>query len=311
MSGQCIAGNRFTILVGDLTTHDCRVMDGAAQMLQDGQGNLLFVNYFGSQRFGTTRHGHGFLAKSLIRGDFEQALRLAIATPARADRPVEKAFKSILGECWGQWGKALRKLPMLPYRRAVEVLCNGDFRAAFAALPYFLQQINVEAYQSFLWNATASALILQRCAKERVWDAHDPLRLMNFVAFDATDDELRGMIVPLLSPSSKLEGPWAESAQAVLKSEHIGVADLRVPGMARPFFGSAPRRLMVEAREFFMTRPDRDERDRRSFQRRVVFELPRGAYATVLLAALGQTGETKDRDRDRGRSRNRPSERRR
>jgi tRNA pseudouridine13 synthase len=215
-------------------------------------------------------------------------LRLAIATPARADRPVEKAFKHILHECWGDWGKALRKLPTLPYRRAVEVLkSSGDFRAAFTALPYFLQQINVEAYQSFLWNATASDLV-RRCPKQRVWEARDVLGLTSFVAFKAVEEELRDMIIPLLSPKTKLEGPWALAAQAVLKREHIGLSDLRIPGLPRPFFGEAPRRLMVEASGFFLTRPDQDQRNRRLFQRRVEFELPRGAYATVLLAALGQ-----------------------
>lgn len=290
LGGGDIAANRFSIVIFDLSMHNCRNMDGAAKMLGTGvEGELAFVNYFGSQRFGTTRHGQGFLAKRLIKGQFEEALKLAIAVPAAQDRPADKAFKHILADHWGDWRAALRKLPNLGNRRAVEVLAGGgDFRAAFAALPYFLQQINVEAYQSYLWNATAGELVTRLCPKERVWDAVDPLRLMRFAAYDALDESLRGLVLPLLSPGTKLQGPWADAAKSVLQQEGIGVEELRIPGMKRPFFGEAPRRLVAVAKGFGMTRPDADLRKKGRFTRRAAFELPRGCYATVLLAAMGQ-----------------------
>ncbi len=36
---------------------------------------LGVVNYFDSQRFGSLKHGQGYIAKDLIRGDFEAALQ--------------------------------------------------------------------------------------------------------------------------------------------------------------------------------------------------------------------------------------------
>ena len=92
---------------------------------------------------------------------------------------------------WGRWAEALRKLPPCPARAAVEVLAlGGDFREAFAALPYFIQQINVEAYQSYLWNAITSELLGRVCPAGALWEAEDPLGLMRFARIRSLEQVL-------------------------------------------------------------------------------------------------------------------------
>jgi tRNA(Glu) U13 pseudouridine synthase TruD len=61
-----------------------------------------------------------------------------------------------------------------------------------------------------------------------------------------------------------------------------------VPGLRRPDFGEAPRGLFAEAAGFALDPPTADELFADRLRRSVRFELPRGAYATVLLRALGQ-----------------------
>ena len=65
--------------------------------------------------------------------------------------------------------------------------------------------------------------------------------------------------------------------------------ELRIPGLRRPVFGEAMRPLFVEARGFEIGQSEADDLGRAGRLKRMVkFELPRGAYATVVLRALGQ-----------------------
>ena len=301
-----IAANHFEIIVRDLSQEACHDMDEAAALLTvpvdlgatpkrrlpGDVSDLLIVDYFGDQRFGSARHGKGFLARHLIRGRFEEALRLAIATPARKDSRNQKEFKRAVAEGWGKWAELAKSLPRYPERRAIEALAAtaGDFRAAFAALPHFFQFLCVEAYQSHLWTATARLLIAQRCAEAGpILEAADPFGKMLFPASAAVPEDLRGLVLPVLGHDSPLEEPWKSAAEAVLTNEGLTTADLSIPGLRRPSFGAAPRPLFVTAEGFVAAPAEHDEiTGGRRFKRALQFNLPRGAYATVLLRALGQ-----------------------
>lgn len=292
-----IARNRFHITMRNLTPQESADLDEAAQLLTvsgaDGKPALRIVNYFGDQRFGSARHGQGFIARHLIKEDFEGALRLAIATEARKDRMEQKKFKRLLVEQWGKWSAVLPRLRRCPERKAIERLANssGDFRAAFCALPYLLQQLSVYAYQSYLWNAIARRMIEKLCTPlGKVLAVEDPFGEMLFPATEATPPDLAVLEIPLLAKKTVLIEPWKDAAGEVLQAEGIAVTELEIPGVRRPFFGEEPRALFFSAQEFHLARAERDDSadNPKRLKRSIAFALPRGCYATVLLRALGQ-----------------------
>lgn len=301
IAASSILGNRFEIMVRDLTRRESEAMNEAAELLavdrREKSGlpaSIRIVNYFGDQRFGSARHGQGFLAKHLIAGDFEAALKLAIATPSRKERREQAQFRKLAAEGWGRWPELAASLPRSPERAAIEHLAKkpDDFRGAFAALPYFEQQIAVESYQSHLWNETARRLIQRDCPAEGgMIDADDPFGVLRFPAAASVPPSLADLDLPVLGRRTELAAPWGEIAAKVLREEGFsGPADLHIPGLKRPYFGEASRRLFIDARDFAIGTPQKDEMDPRGqrFRRRVVMELPRGAYATVVLRSLGQ-----------------------
>jgi tRNA pseudouridine13 synthase len=290
-----IAANGFQIVVRALTEEACRDMDQAIGLLslpQDpasGQRSLRVVNYFGDQRFGSARHGHGFLAKHLIRGEFEEALKLALAVPARKDHRSVKEFKRAVEIGWGNWKELLPRLRRCPERAVIERLARSpkDLRGAFCELPYFFRQLCIYAYQSWLWNSIARRLVAERCAEPGpVLSAEDPFGEMLFPAAACVPEDLAELDLPLLGYKTELKEPWTAAATAVLTEEGITTAQLRIPRVRRPFFGEEPRRLFVLASKFVASPEEPDGQGR--FVRTVAFELPRGAYATVVLRALGQ-----------------------
>src|SRR5262245_45031895 len=245
-----ISANHFTVVVRDLGAEASREMERRADLLTvagGGARRLVFVNYFGDQRMGSARHGQGFAARPLIRGDFEEALRLLIGTPARKDSGVMREFTRGLAGKWGRWKEVVDELPRCPQRRAVEVLAaGGDFRDAFGVLPYMIQQLCVEAYQSHLWNAVAREMV-ERSSAHRAppIQAHDAFGVMLFPT--AVDAAWHTLDLPMLAPDTTLAEPWRAAAEAVLKREEIALTDLRIPGLRRPAFGEAPRPLLVAA----------------------------------------------------------------
>ena len=336
-----IDGNRFEIVVRDLSKQQSTEMgmragrlameevkegsDEASETragkpvpLEDNTGgtpvarNLVILNYFGAQRFGSARHGAGFLAPLLMRGEFEGALKLSIGTPARKDTGKTREFSRMCATHWGQWKKLAAELPRCPERRAIETLAaGGSFAKAFEQLPSFTQQMSVEAYQSHIWNSAArriaermAAEFTQRwqreggdeAAKKTAFRPVAPLRaddefgVMLFPTARMVDPTWRAVVMPVLGPKTELAAPWGSAAAEALKEEGIKQEDLRIPGMRRPFFGEADRPLFVTAEGFEMTDPEKDDLTPggKKVKRTVRFSLGRGAYATVVLRALGQ-----------------------
>jgi tRNA pseudouridine13 synthase len=307
MAAPVIEGNRFTIVIRGIAKETSQEMDRRAALLAEageaaGPGQprrLVIANYFGAQRFGSARHGKGFVAIHLMRGEFEQALRLAIGTPARKDMGKTREFTRMLAAKWGEWAQLAGGLPRCPERKAIELLASrtqesrateADFREAFGALPYFQQTMVVEAFQSELWNRTAHGVIAGSCVDPPPLKSDDQFGEMLFPAVASIRQGIRALQLPLLAPGVPLTDPWRASAAAALAEHGLELADLRIPGVRRPYFGSADRSLFVEARDFLLTPAEPDEFSSTPARRKRVarFTLPRGAYATVVLRALGQ-----------------------
>jgi tRNA pseudouridine13 synthase len=298
LAAAAIRANTFDLVIREIQQAELSELDRRADVLKVIEATaptIAIVNYFGDQRFGSARHGEGFAAAHLARGDFEAALRLLIATPARKDTGGRRAFTRVAAQAWGHWDQMLPSLPPIPERRCIEVLARGgDFREAFAALPNFVKVMCIEAFQSHLWNATARRMVESlspRCSHALLRTA-DEFGEMVFPAAPDVPASWFHTMVPMPAADVAPAEPWAGAMTEALDEMGLDLAQLRVPGLRRPAFGTALRPLMVRATEFSMDVAEPDDLSKarpRRFKRRVRFELPRGAYATVVLRALGQT----------------------
>lgn len=286
--------NAFTIVVRDLTRERNQRMNEGLRRLSPARDDsaLSFLNYFGDQRFGSARHGDGLAGPKLCKGDFEAALKLLIGTPARKDTGARRQLTRACATHWGNWKTVLANSAPHSERRAVEVLASGGtFRDAFEALPSFLQQLSVEAYQSSLWNRTLARMCTDAALTPERGNATSADGICETLLFP--DSKLlpaswRGLEVPMLSPAVHLVAPWGDAATAELKQEDLTPRDLRIPGLRRPAFGEAMRPMLATAREVSVAPPEKDSFEPKRLARTMSFTLPRGAYATVLLRALGE-----------------------
>src|SRR5512137_1507282 len=101
LSAENTTSNRFAVTVRDLSEEDVARLPGAVAEVR----RIGVVNYFDSQRFGSLKHGQGFIVKDLMRGDFEVALRNVLARPSELDRSDDARVKGFWKDHWGEWGR--------------------------------------------------------------------------------------------------------------------------------------------------------------------------------------------------------------
>jgi tRNA pseudouridine13 synthase len=279
-----IRANRFTITLRSLAEADVTAAEVALREVE--QAGL--PNYFDDQRFGSVGAGREFVAREMVFGRFERALWLALAAPYEFDRADAKREKAVLRESWGDWAAAKAKLPKGHARSLVDYLVHhpGDFKGAVARLRPELQGLYLSAYQSYLWNRMLAAWLTRNFGAENL--AAVELKLGRVpVPLRVPDDkraEWEGLMLPL--PSARLKpdpsAAWSGIVDEVLRDEGLTLGDLRVKGVQKPFFSKGDRAGCVRPAGL-AHEAAADDRNSGRKKLTLIFDLPRGSYATMLV----------------------------
>ena len=247
-----------------------------------------FPNYFGEQRFGSARHGKGFLAKRLVLGDFEGALKLYLAGWSSEDRAIVKEFKKFVSDHWGDWEECLRVAPRSNERSVLAYLKDhpGDFLKAINLINPRMLSLYIAAYQSYLWNEMASEFIRINLLEDELISF--PYVVGEMVFYKTLPESLfhgfRRIEIPLVDrkvefPSGKIR----EIAEEVINREGVAARDFSLNKIKRAFFKSVLRKLIAFPEELEVSDPAPDEIYSHKFKIIVSFFLHPGTYATVLL----------------------------
>ncbi len=157
-----LAGNAFEIRVRDPDRPDTATTI-TEQLRSFAGGQTVGVpNYFGQQRFGSRRPVSHDVGLAIVRGDWEQAVMTYVGNPSeREPEQTQEARRFV--EKSRDWQQALEEFPRyLGYERSMlHRLAEGgdepaDFRAALETLPTNLQQLFVNAAQSYIFNQILS-----------------------------------------------------------------------------------------------------------------------------------------------------------
>ncbi len=245
-------------------------------------------NYFDDQRFGSVGDPPEFVAKEMVFGRFENALKLALAAPYEFDRTDANREKALLKQHWSDWPTLKAKLPKGHARSLVDYLVThpSDFKGAVARLRPELQGLYLSAYQSYLWNQMLAGWLTRNIGSGNL--AEVELKLGRVPVPVRMPEEKRGewetLVLPLPSARVKPEptAAWFPLAEEVLRAEGMTLAELKIKGMQKPFFSKGDRAGCVRPANLSHAA---ETDDLNSGKRKLTlrFDLPRGSYATMLV----------------------------
>ncbi|BDG01748.1 tRNA pseudouridine(13) synthase TruD [Anaeromyxobacter oryzae] len=287
LSAANTTSNRFAVTVRDLSDDDVAKLPASIAEVR----RLGVVNYFDSQRFGSLKHGQGFIVKDLMRGDFEVALRNVLARPSELDRSDDARVKGFWKEHWGEWG-ARNPFPGAERYQAVTKWLRThpqDYRGALLRTEPRWRALQVFAYQSWLWNEGVKQFLRDVVGiRDLLAVKYQAGTLLFPHALDADRARLLGqMSFPLLAPATRFSDPRVErAALSVLGREDMTLASLAVPGTPEIHFEPEERPLLVHPGRLAVGEARPDELNRGRFRVNVAFTLPPGAYATLVVKRL-------------------------
>jgi len=287
LSAANTTSNRFAVTVRDLSEEDVAKVPGSAAEVR----RIGVVNYFDSQRFGSLKHGQGFLVKDLMRGDAEMALKNYLARPSELDQSPDARVKEFWRDHWGEWERrnphagADRYAPVVRWLRKHP----GDYLGAFLRTEPRWRALQVFAYQSWLWNEGVKQYLRDVVGVSRLLSIRYQAGTLLFPRELDRDTarELEHRTFPLLAPTSEIADPRVRrAALSVLEREKQSLSDLRVEGAPQIHFDPEERALLAFPGKLVVgeARPDEMNRDRLKVN--VAFTLPPGSYATLVVKRL-------------------------
>jgi tRNA pseudouridine13 synthase len=307
LSTYYLLGNNFTIRIKAIklseATIEKRITETARAL--DAIGGI--PNFFGHQRFGTTRPITHLVGKALVEGDFEEAAMLFLAKPSVHEHPSSRNARKEL-QSTQDFKKALQNFPrQLRYERLMLRYLVGnpeDFVGAFRQLPVKLQALFVQAYQSYIFNRFLSERIKNgfSLGKAEVGDyvvnvERSGLPMVN-VAKVANAENLSKanelvksgrmqLALPLIGIKQRLsQGAMGQIERQVLEEEGVKTENFRVDAIPETSGRGGLRAVVATVKSFKVHAISACATNQRAHRADLSFMLLRGSYATVLLREI-------------------------
>ena len=295
-----LLGNNFNITITNISKPESEIRDCLAQTIKelDTMGGL--PNFFGHQRFGTTRPITHLVGKALSVGNFEEAAMLFLTKTSIYEHPESRCAREQL-EKTRNFELAKENFPkQLRFERLMlSHLAEkpDDFVGAFQRLPLKLQALFVQAHQSYLFNRFLSGRLMAGLPLDTavigdyvvgVERSGLPLtavaKVVTCESLDTVNRQIRlgklRVALPIFGAKQTLsQGVMGEVEREVLDSENVADAPLRLNELSRVGGRGGLRTVLTPVHDFKLEKVSGD-------LAQVSFTLNRGCYATVVLREL-------------------------
>lgn len=290
-----LRGNRFSIRVRGVGIADALT----AQRVLSRLAVSGVPDRFGPQRFGITGDNHR-IGAAMLRGEWSEALALLLGPSPNPTDPL-RAMRAAFAE--GRYDAAFEACPRV-YRAEQRALCalasGADAERAFAAIDSVSREFYVSGFQSAVFNAVLDAR-LDDGTWNQLTEGDVAMRVTSRDEFLVTAAELAKPDLDArvrsgeLSPTGPMWGPAmrvplgepGRIEREALEKTGVGATELER-------FGSSFRGLVEGARRpmrVAVIDPEVESgADGNGPFVRCAFELPRGAFATVVMDEVMKNG---------------------
>ena len=264
ISKKDMLGNYFEIRVSDLN-----------DALPSFSGNENILNFFGYQRFGSKRPITHLVGKSIIKGDYEEAIEYLLNFSSKYDSEKNNEIRKLISER----NSESEIIELLPYsmdieRNLLRQLSNdNDSKNAIRSIPLTLRRFYIQAYQSFLFNKTLS---LAYEFEEQLFapENDDVCFDKNFVLGKFENDSSQKLAIPLVGHSYYKKSRFDYYIKKVLEEELLTPKDFFIKDFQELSIDGGFRNASINYLNFQI------------HENLIKFQLSRGSYATIVLREI-------------------------
>jgi tRNA pseudouridine13 synthase len=298
-----LLGNHFKINITNITQQNPDTLNTQINQTIDEITKLGGLpNYYGHQRFGTTRPITHYVGKAIFEGNFEEAALLFLSKPSPHEHP-ETCKARIELQQTRDFKAALEYYPkQLRYERLMLKYLTekpNEYLKAFSVLPLKLQVLFVQAYQSYLFNRFLSERIKANLSinQAEVGDfvvgvERTGLPLVNMSQTVTVQNQTKlneailagkmRLALPIVGFKQKLSsGLMGELEQRVLQQENVNLKHFHVTANPRIGNRGSLRTALTPLKDFKHLNTVQTIDGLITVT--ITFTLLRGCYATILL----------------------------
>ncbi len=264
ISKKHMLGNFFEIIVSETTAE-----------LPSFSDDQKILNFFGYQRFGSRRPITHLVGKSIIQGNYDDALDYLLNFSSKYDSEKNNELRKLISERKSE----SEVIELLPYSMDIErnllrqLDSDKDPKNAIRSIPLKLRRFYVQAYQSFLFNKTLSM------AYEYEEELFSPT--VNDVCFDKNfelgkyqNEPKQKLAIPLIGHSYYKKSRFDFYIKKILEDESLLPKDFFINDFQELSLDGGFRNASIDIQNF-------------SIQKNLVkFQLSRGSYATIVLREI-------------------------
>jgi tRNA pseudouridine13 synthase len=315
-----LVGNQFEITVRDLkriqVVH-CPPLSAEESLVDCDRSHIEymvrriekhgFINFYGQQRVGTPGSVQEVgvrafdIGEAMLQQDFRKAIELLMQGTTNREteevRRVRKAWKDSNGDP-SVTLKAFQGADIMPRERAVLKGLNrhpDNPLEALRSLSHNMRMFYVNAYQSYIWNLVASKRIEKYGSKVMKGDLYfenenrqrDEVKLVKSEE-EALSIEIHQVVLPL--PGYSVQYPENDIGKLyndLLQQDKVTFEKTEIQeGSAKGSY----RKLIARPKEL---RVEIDESGAQCNSMKLIFQLPKGCYATMFLRELMLTTVTR------------------
>ncbi len=307
LSTYYLLGNSFKIRIKNIRKSESAIEKQIAETTKDLELAGGIPNFFGHQRFGTTRPITHLVGKALVKGEFGEAAMIYLAKPSFHEHPSSMQARREL-QSTQNFKQALKNFPkQLRYERlmlAHLVQKQDDFVGAFKQLPPKLQTLFVQAYQSYLFNRFLTVRIKKgvplNTAEVGDWVVgveRSSLPMVNMAKIVSPDNLAEIAILlkngkmrvalPIVGCKPRLsQGVMRETEKQILEEEGVGTENFRISEVPSLGARGGLRAVVSPVRNFELQDVSASVGNPKRCEATLSFGLLRGCYATVLLREI-------------------------
>ncbi len=257
-------GNKFEIIIRDINLDKDEIEKRLKYNFPELENGV--PNIFGPQRFGEVRKITHLVGLEILKGNFEQAVKIYLTKAFDREPEDSKEARGFLAENWDKEGfkKAIGNFPQrLKYERG---LCNylaqnpTDFTGAFKIFPKKLQKMFVNAVQAWIWNEAAMGLWNKKIFPENLKIFGHETKLSK-------------------SAEDKIISDILEKEK--IKSENFQISEIKDISSK-----GGEREFLLKPKEIKILEISEDEFNSGKLKAKISFSLPPGSYATIILKEI-------------------------